>query len=123
MTQDTAPAAGPAGSAAVSADGQSARHGSFVITKEHRRFAEFADAVRRNRYIGLCYGPPGVGKSLSAWEYAGWATVGPYLEAFRLLDAAPVPEQALESRTIIYTPKVYTARAPWIKRSPPCPNE
>src|SRR4029450_1547676 len=79
----------------------------FMVTKEHRRFAEFADAVRRDRYIGLCYGPPGVGKTLSARQYAGWDIVGPFLQAFRPLDV-PVPQQAMPNRTIIYTPKVHT---------------
>ena len=61
----------PADPARASAGGRSASPAPFLVTKEHRRFAEFADAVRRDRYIGLCYGVPGVGKALSARHYAG----------------------------------------------------
>jgi len=29
----------------------------FLVIKQHRRFVEFADAVRREGYLGLCFGP------------------------------------------------------------------
>lgn len=75
----------------------------FVVTKEYRRFAEFCDTCRRYRYIGLCYGPPGVGKTLSARHYAQWDLVETQLP--RGMIVAPPPE-LIPLRTAFYTPSV-----------------
>lgn len=78
----------------------------FVVTKQHRRFAEFCDAVRRDRYIGLCHGAPGVGKTLSARHYSAWDTVGPAVQHYRFYEGI-APAAAIEARTIFYTPTVH----------------
>jgi DNA transposition AAA+ family ATPase len=45
---------------------------AFGVTHEPQRCAECCDACRRYRSIGVCYGAPGVGKSVSAQPYANW---------------------------------------------------
>ncbi len=77
----------------------------FQTTREHRRFTEFADAVRTHRYIGLCWGPPGVGKTLSARHYAGSDDWEQWQSHFPE-DLGPVPERVIEARTAFFTPTV-----------------
>ena len=55
---------------------------TFIVTKEHRRFTEFANAVRNDHTIGICHGEAGVGKTHSARRYANWDTLEPFLEAW-----------------------------------------
>lgn len=77
----------------------------FQSTREHRRFTEFADTVRAHRYIGLCWGPPGVGKTLSARHYAGTDEWEQWHSVFEE-DLGPVPERVLQARTAFFTPTV-----------------
>ncbi|GAA3210555.1 AAA family ATPase [Microbacterium terregens] len=80
----------------------------FIVTKEHRRFAEFATAVRKEQTIGICHGDAGVGKTQSARRYAHWDTLGPFIAEWgpRTEDDATHYAAANRSRTVFYTPEV-----------------
>jgi DNA transposition AAA+ family ATPase len=82
---------------------------TFIETREYRRFREFCDACRDNRYIGLCYGRAGVGKTLSARHYANWDEV----DSLRSdsYDVAVVPDRVMHSDTILYTTPVVNSPA------------
>jgi DNA transposition AAA+ family ATPase len=77
---------------------------AFLVTKQHRRFVEFCEACRRYRYIGLCYGPPGVGKTLSARVYAHWDRIEALYDL--RLDTLPSAPEVMPCRTVFYTPTV-----------------
>ena len=80
---------------------------NFLITKEHRRFVEFCEACQRYQYIGLCYGPPGVGKTLSARAYSRWDDIE-YLDSLRF-DAFVARPDILGCLTTFYTAPVATS--------------
>ncbi|RFA06575.1 ATP-binding protein, partial [Subtercola boreus] len=80
---------------------------TFIVTKEHRRFAEFANVVRKEHTIGICFGDAGVGKTISARRYASWDLFEPHLSAYG--PAGVTAKQAAaanKARTVFYTPEV-----------------
>jgi len=79
----------------------------FLPTRQHRRFVEFADAVRCHRYIGACYGAPGIGKTLSARTYAAADDYDRW-SGDRFTRGAVLPPALMASRTAMLTPGVTT---------------
>ena len=83
---------------------------SFVITKEYKRFVEFCNSCRQEQYIGLCHGPAGVGKSMSAEHFAQWDKIGNKIQNYvkdRYSGSLPIIPELKKLDTIIYTPEVH----------------
>jgi len=74
-----------------------------VETIEYSRFVEFCDACRHFRYIGLCYGPPGIGKTLSAVRYSRADQIIPRDRTSEVSDELPV-DTLLYTTSVINTP-------------------
>jgi DNA transposition AAA+ family ATPase len=77
----------------------------FVETVEYKRFVEFCEACRRDRYIGLGYAPPGVGKTPSAIHHSRVQKIIP-LDRWNAeaSDAKPID-------TVLFTPEVVNTPA------------
>jgi hypothetical protein len=75
----------------------------FLVTKEYRLFKEFCTACKRDKYIGICHGSPGVGKTLSARHYSIWDSIEK-LDPFS--DSSKYTPEMAEAKTVFYTPPV-----------------
>jgi DNA transposition AAA+ family ATPase len=85
-----------------------------INTKQYRRFAEFCDACRDEKYIGLCYGPPGVGKTFSARHYSHWNLIEEYSHS--RYQKEPAKKDVCKLRTLFYTAEV-NATARMVQKS------
>ena len=73
----------------------------FVETKEYHRFVQVCEASRRYRYMVVCVGERGVGKTWAARQYAQWDVFEPVLSAHGVSFS---PESPMP-RTAFYTPR------------------
>lgn len=78
----------------------------FIVTKQHKRFTDFCDACRENRYIGVCTGRAGVGKTWSGLVYTRWDLIAPTCSGIPIIPP-PSPEVA-GCRSIFYAPEPET---------------
>ncbi|MBF0228525.1 MAG: AAA family ATPase [Desulfamplus sp.] len=82
----------------------------FLATKEYRRFSEFCNACQKYRYIGVCFGSPGVGKTMSGRQYAKWDLIAPLVDSFYKLDSSGnnrlLPKDITKCNSLFYTTPV-----------------
>jgi DNA transposition AAA+ family ATPase len=76
----------------------------FILTNEYLKFLEFCGACVENKYIGLCIGRAGVGKTSSAKYFAEWSTIEPMLG--KPVRGDLLPPVLLSCCSVVYTPDV-----------------
>ncbi len=75
----------------------------FITTKQYKKFSEFCRACERDNFIGLCYGPPGAGKTAAARHYTKWDKLNEGIKDFYNLEKIP-KTSIKQSNSILYTP-------------------
>lgn len=78
----------------------------FEETVEYRRFVQVCEAARRYRYISVCLGASGVGKTSAARYYAQWEYFEPLLSANGMVVSPMFSSDVPMPRTAFYTPRV-----------------
>lgn len=73
------------------------------MTKEYLRFAEFCKNTAAEQYLGVCTGPPGVGKTMAARHYSDWDRI---MLLRNRLEMDRTPKSVRHCRTLFYTPTV-----------------
>lgn len=84
----------------------------FLESVSHFNLLELATVCRDNRKIGLCFGKPGIGKTLSAKRFCSWSTIEANFAVKN--DVAVEPETVILCDTVYYLPSV-TVTAPRLK--------
>ncbi|EAD6209099.1 ATP-binding protein [Listeria monocytogenes] len=82
------------------------REQQYIETKAYKQFEEFCDACKKYKYIGICHGLPGVGKTQAARHYADWDRLYPaFCEFDRKYEVTDelTAELAKEKHTIFIT--------------------
>lgn len=79
----------------------------FIHTKQYKQFCEFCSACRQDKYIGLCHGPAGAGKTESARQYSKWYQVTQEFNKDHPFTSSPPPTFSMKNlHTILYTPSL-----------------
>lgn len=84
----------------------------FLESVSHFNFVELATVCREERKIGLCFGKPGIGKTLSAKKFCNWQVVEATLAS---KNGVPLePETMMLCDSAYYLPSI-TVSAPRLK--------